>query len=186
MKISNLTKDEIVKYLQDNDEEFINQLYDIVRDYCWKNKIYSEDNVQDLIYEILKGINTFDETKSKFTTWAYTVCYHKHMMKIRASKAIKRKANNDTISLNKIIDDNNNIEILDILQAEYNPIENDKREIVNYIYNNNLSKLVKDYFDGKTQDELAIEYGISQPQIARKIKKELKEIREKLNHGKIT
>lgn len=180
MKITNLTKNEIISYLNNNDEEFINQLYDIVRKYCWQNKIYNVDNVQDFIYEILKGINTFDDTKSKFTTWVYTVCYHKHIQKIRSLKAAKRQANNDTLSLNKIIDYNNNIEILDIIQDDYDSDEFYKKYIVDYIYNNCLSKMTKEYIDGKTQEELAIEYGLSQAHISRKIRKELKEIKEEI------
>lgn len=178
MKINEMTQEEIISNLEN--EEIINQIYDLIKKFCWKNNCYDEDLVQELILLVIKGISTFDYSKSKFTTWLYKICINKLYADYRSKNSLKRKG--EVISLNTIIKDEGgrSIELWELI-PEYKESEEEifKKYTVQIIYSN-LSSLSKSYFDGKNQNELAKEYNLSQAQISRMIAKEIKEIKKKL------
>ena len=184
MKLSNISKEQIRELLDKNDEDFINQLYLLIRKFLHSSSYeYSEDNVQDCIYLVIKNLKTFDNTKSKFTTWVYTVCRTAMNMNERTNNAQKRKIYSKCVSLDKIyyLPNGDEVELMELIPDNIN--YDYKKELVNYIYHNCISDLLRDYLNGKTQMELAKEYNVCQAQISRKIKLELKKIKRKIGNG---
>ncbi len=158
------------------DEEFIKELYSIVRQYCWDNRCYSEDLVQDLITHIFEKIDKYDPKKSKFSTWVYKVCHNERLMQLRKNDATKRKSNVNTLSLNNIIDDQDT-ESIDLLIDDSDTSSYYKKVIIDLVYPQ-LSDMSKKYFDGVNQVDLAREYNMSQANVSRKVKKEINEIKK--------
>lgn len=159
------------------DDEFVKELYSLVRKYCWKNRCYSEDLVQDLITIIVDKIDQFDSEKAEFSTWVYAVCNNKRLMLLRKENAIKRKSNVNTISLNNIVDDQGT-ESVDLLIDDNDTSSYYKKVIVDLVYSQ-LSDMTKKYFDGVNQVDIAKECGMSQANVSRKVKKEINEFKKK-------
>lgn len=176
MKINSLTYEEILKNKEN--EEIVTQLYDLVRKFCWSKKCYSEDLVQELLLHIWEKIDMFDYNKSKFTTWMFKVCNNKYLMILREEGAQKRKANKNIISLNTIMDEEHNIELMDLI-IDNNDGELSYQHYISSIIYDELSELSKKYFSGARQSDLAKEFNISQPQVSRIVKKEIKQLKRK-------
>lgn len=178
MKINQMTKEEIILNLEN--EELINQIYDLVRSYCWKHNCYTEDNVQDIMLLVIKGISTFDKNKSLFTTWLYRICLNKFAMDYRKQNALKRKGEQNLLSLDLMINEENGTYLYELIpENEETELERYKKEVSKLVYES-LSPITKKYFDGETQYDLSKEYNLSQAQISRIIAKEIKEIRKNL------
>lgn len=166
-----------MKQVDMTDDEFVKELYSLVRKYCWSNHCYSEDLVQDLITTIVDKINQFDNEKAEFSTWLYTICNNKRLMLLRKENATKRKSNINTLSLNNIVDDQCT-ESVDLLVDDSDTSSYYKKFIVDIVYSQ-LSDMAKKYFGGVNQVDIATEYGMSQATISRKVKKEINEFKKK-------
>lgn len=180
----NLTQKEIKERLENNDEEFIFALYDLIRKYLHMNKWYSEDNVQECITYIICKLDRFDETRGKFTTFVCWLSRERISNNARDNNALKRKGNLSLVSLDTVMYDNNGstVDYIDsIIDETIDRDKEDIKDIVKYVYENELSDLCKDWINGKTQTELAQQYNLSQGMISRKIIKEIKDIKNKLN-----
>lgn len=178
MKINQMTKEEIILNLEN--EELINQIYDLVRSYCWKYNCYTEDNVQDIMLLVIKGLSTFDKNKAVFTTWLYRICLNKFAMDYRKQNTLKRKGEQNLLSLDLVINEENGTYLYELIpENEETEFERYKKEVSKLVYES-LSPITKKYFDGETQYNLSKEYNLSQAQISRIIAKEIKEIRKNL------
>lgn len=175
MKINSLTYEEILKNKEN--EEIMTQLYSLVRKFCWSKKCHSEDLVQELLLHIWEKIDMFDHNKSKFTTWVFKVCNNKYLMILREENAQKRKANNNLISLNDLVDSESGVELIDLIIDDDNGLS--YKHYVSSIIYNELSDLAKKYFSGAKQSDLAKEFNISQSQVSRIVKKEIKQLKRK-------
>lgn len=180
----NLTQKEIKERLENNDEEFISSLYDLIRKYLHQNKWYNEDNVQECITYVISKIDRFDENRGNFTTFVCWLSRERISTNARNNNALKRKGNLSLLSLDSIMyDDNGNtVDYIDSIKDEtFDRDKEDIKDIVKYVYENELSDLCKDWLNGKTQMELAQEYNLSQGMISRRIVKEINDIKIKLN-----
>ena len=178
MKINQMSKEEIILNLEN--EELINQIYYLIRSYCWKHNCYNEDNVQDIMLLVIKGISTFDKNKSLFTTWLYKICLNKFNYDFRKQNAFKRKGEQNLLSLDMVINEKTGTYLYEVIpENDETELERYKKEVSKLAYES-LSTITKKYFDGETQYNLSKEYNLSQAQISRIIAKEIKEIREKL------
>ena len=178
MKINQMTKEEIILNLEN--EELINQIYDLIRSYCWENNCYSEDNVQDIILLVIKGLSTFDKNKAVFTTWLYKICLNKFAMDYRKQNSLKRKGEKNLLSLDLMINEEKGTYLYELIpENKESESERYKKDVSKLVYKS-LSPITKKYFDGETQYNLSREYNLSQAQISRIISKEIKEIRKKL------
>ena len=157
-------------------EDKVQDVYNLVGAFCKKYHIYSEDKVQDLTGEVWSKLEKhYDETKGKLSTYVFLCCKHLYLQE-------KRKKVPEVVSLNEEVSDG--IEMIDILESDYlDPLEEiikeERDEKVAEVYDE-CSDLLKGYLNGKTQVTLGKEFGISQVQVSRKIKKELKELRKRV------
>lgn len=177
MKITSMTRDEIIGYLHTG--EIIEELYSLVRKFCYSVNDYSEDLVQELIIEVIDKIDKFDEKRAKFSTWLFKVCQNKRFMIGRMKLAKKRNNAHSTIPLNAIVD-SDNTEYVDLLLDESDPDIFYKHIVTNKIYTQ-LSDISRKYFEGVRQVDLAKEYNISQAQVSRIVKKEIENIKKQLD-----
>lgn len=157
-----------------------------------KNK-YSYDEIESAAFlGLVKASKKFDENKGvKFLTYASTVVENEIKMSFRDDKwlFIKRGAPNNILSLNYIIDPDNNTEMQDIL-VEENEIE---ENIVNLILVERLFKVLDKrekeiiylyIFKEKPQRDIAKMFNISQSYTSRIIKNSLKKMRNELYNDK--
>lgn len=177
MKITSMTRDEIIGYLHTG--EIIEELYSLVRKFCYSVNDYSEDLVQELIIEVIDKIDKFDEKRAKFSTWLFKVCQNKRFMIGRMKLAKKRNNAHSTLPLNAIADDDDT-EYIDLLLDESDPDIFYKHLVTRKIYTQ-LSDISRKYFEGAKQSDLAKEYNISQAQVSRIVKKEIENIKKKLD-----
>lgn len=176
MKLNKMNKEEIISNLEN--EEIVNQIYDLIRKFCWSHNCYNEDKVQDMMLLIIKGLPIFDKNKALFTTWLYKICMNKLREDYRKENALKRKG--EVLSLNIVINEFNGTELYELIpEKEETEFERYKRDVLKLVYES-LSPISKKYFDGEKQYNLAKEYNLSQTQISRIIAKEIKEIKKKL------
>lgn len=180
MKITNIKKDEMERLIETNNEEFVIQLYKLVAQFCHKYNIFNDDTLHELICHVFSRLHTFDDTKSKFSTWCFLVCKNKFFMDYRKENAVKRKSNMNTLSLNVIVDECEYIELMDLIEDSSNKDDDYKKSILEKVYGTMLSDFAKSWVDGKTQEELACELGISQAQVSRRLKKEFTNIKRRL------
>ena len=157
-------------------EDKVQDVYNVIGKFCLSYDIYSDEMVQDLMSKVWPKLEKhYDENKGKLSTYVYKCCKNFYLMDKRKHKPI-------IYSLNEECEEN--IEVIDTLESDYpDPLEEliieERRQQIDDIYNN-CSDLLRSYLDGKTQCELAEEYGISQAHVSRKIKKELEQIRKKV------
>ena len=176
----NLTSNEICLLFENEDNDFLTSVYSLVRKYLHKYKYYNEDLVQDCVFRIFSQHEKFNSEKSKFTTWCCKVCENVILMDIRYKNAKKRQNEYFNESLNLIVKcEGKDIEFLDLIPDEIKDVE--KKLLLEYIYDNLLSDLVKEYLNGVNQFELSKKYNVTQSMISRRIKKELNDIKIKLN-----
>lgn len=180
MNISKMTKEEIIKAIEENNEEVIEQIYSLIRKFLHQKRIYNEDNLQDCALRVVSKLHTFDDSKALFSTWVYKVCNSIIMMNYRKENAKKRKAQKFLLSLDSEYEDIDGKGILfsETLGSNYEDTE--RKKLIKEIYDNCISDLLKSWLDGYTQEELAKKYGVTQTQIHRRLKKEIKEIKETL------
>ena len=177
MKITSMTRDEIIAYLHTG--EIIEELYLLIRKFCYSVNDYSEDLVQELIIEVIDKIDKFDEKRAKFSTWLFKVCQNKRFMIGRMKLAKKRSNAHSTMPLNAIADDEDT-EYIDLLLDDTDPDVFYKHIITKKIYTQ-LSDISRKYFEGVKQADLAKEYNISQAQVSRIVKKEIEDIKKQLD-----
>ena len=159
-------------------DELINELYSIVRKYCWEHRCYNEDLVQELVTYVFEKLDKFDTKRGKFSTYVYKLCHNKQLMLLREQNTMRSKSNFNTVSLNEIIDEEDSERVDLLIDTSDNSVYY-KKAVVDYVYPR-LSDIAKKYFDGVNQVDLAKEYNISQANISRKIKKEIADIKKKL------
>ena len=160
------------------------------------NLYHKRDEYFDIgMIGLVKAAKNFEPDKNYlFSTYAGSCIYKELLRYIRGEKSLKRKVNNNAISLNKIIYDNgeNTISLEDTLISDFN-IEEEilKKEEIEDLHIA-LSKLkllelkVLEYTFGLngaeelTQQELSKKYNLSQAQISRIKNKAIKKLREEL------
>lgn len=178
-------------------EQLILKNHNLVYQVLKKMNLYEKlDEFYDIaIIGLVKAAKTYDDNKKiKFSTYACTCIRNELFLYLRQQKSNKFKANYNTISLEKIItdDDCNGILLKDILASKVN-IEKELiyheeiRKLYKAISNlNHDEKFILEYTYGLnnkmilSQKELAKLTDMSQANVSRIIKKSLKKLREAL------
>lgn len=177
-----------------NVEEHLNLARKIAWDYCryFRDK-YSYDEIESTAYVgLIKAANRFDESKEvKFSTYAGLVISNEIKRMARDDKwyFVKRGVSQKILSLNFVIDSENNIEMQDILMDE----EDIEKNIVESLVIKNLLELLDRrereiirlyFYKNMKQSEIAKIINLSQPHVARVIKNSLNKMRKELYKDK--
>lgn len=153
-------------------EERVEEVYKLVKTAAKKYKIMSEQEVQDLVWDVWQVLDKhYDESKSKLSTYVFLVCKHKILNYERDKKEL--------LSLHEPVSET--AELQDLIASDCDsPLDKllmeEDIDIFHELYKNS-SQLLQDYFEGAKQTELADKYNVSQAEISRRIKKELRDIR---------
>ena len=133
-----------------------------------------EDMEQHLLGKVWEALSKYDSARSKISTFILKVCQNEIKMVIRKFQMPKRRG--ETISLNEKLPSGMTIE--DCLEDETNVAEELAKQdlIIKIIAKLNCESYAY-YIDGLTQKEIARVVGLSQGYVARKIKKNINEIR---------
>lgn len=145
-------------------------VYNIAHKYARSSKYEFDDLVSLAIEGIIKAVDRYDINKGyKFSTYAYVIINNVILYHFRNDKnSIKYT------SLNKDIDDNENLELINIVPDKTVDIESyiEIKEIVNNITNSDRDiKILKLYMSGYDQCEISQDIGISQAQVSRILSK---------------
>lgn len=156
-------------------------------------RVWNEDTFQIGCIGLIKGIKTFDPTKSTKKSTYYSKCILTELkMEFRTQQSKKR--NGVVLSLNTKmnLDEKNIVEFTDLIADEQN-IEKEmmeketKQELYDAINElSNMEKIIIIYTFGlfdkevKTQEEIAVMLGISQASVCRNIQKILNRLRGKM------
>lgn len=179
-----MTKDEIEKLILDN----MNIAYKLSWKYYKKFRLLVEFEELNGIANLglVKAANTFNHLKKyNFSTYSYKVITNEILMYLRHYK----KVNDSNIKFLPLeSNDENYIQLVDIISADYDLEEETelKIELVllqKYIEElpSNLKNIIRLRLDGKTQQEIADIYDLSQPQISRLISEAIFQLRLKFN-----
>lgn len=180
MKLSNLSKEEIIDLLEKNPDEFITQLYKLVGQFCKRNHIYDEDIVQDLIMTCLEKTNRFDSNRGNYSTFIFITCKSAYQTILRTTRTKRRGGGAKQYSLDKLIDDQ--IILSDVIKSsESSPLEKlleeEKKDKITKAFDL-MSSITRDYFQGFSQAELAKKYNCSQSRVSVVIRKDIKKMKK--------
>lgn len=159
-------------------EKIVEENHNLI--YAFLNKCHLPTNeCYDLAaIGLCKAAKTWDCDRQKFSTYAYTCMFNEVMGEKRKYRCKKRINNDELISLDAHIDEEQKLSILDIINDSYS-LED---EIITNIDVSNFVKSLKgrdraivDLFTlGYVQDDVANIIGVSQATISR-VKKKLKD-----------
>lgn len=150
------------------DEDKVEDVYKLVRAFCHKWNIYSEELVQMLVWEVWQKIDSFDPEKGKLSTYVYKLCKNIVLMEERKKKI-------EIVKSDEVIDKLKSQEIGPLEKL----IQDEQDEIIHELYEN-CSPELKLWLAGLPQQEIAAIVGVSQAQISRRFKKEINEMRKKV------
>lgn len=148
---------------------------------------YTYDELESTAYMgLIKAANNFDESKGfKFTTYAMPTIKGEIQRMFREDKwyFVKRNVPQEMLSLNFVIDSENNTEMQETLADEENIEENS----INFVLVSELFKLLTPrekqviylyYYMNLSQSEISKNMGMSQPNVSRIMTKSLKKMRK--------
>lgn len=155
-----------------------------------------EDLIQEGLIGLHRAIENYDEELGSFESYAHIVIHGHLITAIKASNRYKHQVLNNSISLDKKIEDNNNLTLLDLIanredvRYNYNQatpedilFENESKE---YYFNNlykKLSQMEKEvfelYIDGYSYEEITQKLNINTKRVdntLQRIKQKLREL----------
>ncbi len=168
MNMANNKKERFTKSIESNK----GIIYKVANSYC-----YSRDHVDDLIQEILIQVwlsfDRYDESY-KFSTWLYRVALN------TAISYYRREKKHETLMLYT------NTQIIEAAEEEYEGLE-EKLKLVHQLIGNFKEidrALVLLYLDGYSQKEAADIIGLSETNVATKLHRIRKKLKEQIKELK--
>lgn len=157
--LKNITDSELVKRIIGNDSKSFEELYNRYSSYLYgvifrvvKVEEIAEDVLQEAFVKIWRSMKSFDESKSKLSTWLLNICRNLAIDKIRSKEYKNYKQNQDIdISVN-IIEDNMNYQI--------NPDTIGVKDMLGKLPDEHRKLIDLFYFEGLTQKDVAEKLGI--------------------------
>ena len=160
-------------------EDRVEDVYKLVKTWCRKNNCYTEERVQDYTWRAWCKIQTsYDESRSKLSTYVYVLCDgFRHM---DARKKYVNTVSLDTVSY----EDGKPVTLHDKVASDMKSpltevVEGEDKSLIRKLYDN-CSNELKEWLNGKNQDDIARALNVSQPTMSRRIKNELNEIKAML------
>lgn len=87
--------------LTEEQKRLVEENHNLIYWYCHKYNLNIEEYYGLFAIELCKAVQSYDSTKSKITTYILKVFWNKHINWERRKKTNKRKANEDTISIDQ-------------------------------------------------------------------------------------
>lgn len=183
-RLNTITVEELQKLKKEDPDLIARQLYlfagDFVTRKCQIPHCEYYDMVQQLVTKAWIVLDKFDE-RAGFTTFIYKVFLNEVLMENRKKYAQCRSSGN-IIHLDSEAPDTDEVTYMDMIpdlsrkdvlteMIEEECLEIAKRE---------LRPITLDYFNGMKQQDLAEKYNLSQAQISRIIRKDIKQAKEKI------
>ena len=177
--LRNVTTQQLLSYLEDEitkeliAEEILKLISVFLRKFPIRNEA-PEDSKQMLFMKLWSHIHEFDHTKAGFSTFAF------NWFRSCRTNIINEDMKTRTVRLDTIISDEGDITLLDsICDSSIIPTLH-KMEIDEII--NSCEDELRLWINGFTQTEISEICGISQPHVHRKIKANIRKIREQLGY----
>ena len=158
---------------------YTSQLYNFIRRHGFNNE-EAEDMLQDVFVKVWKSIDKFDESKSSFRTWIFTIT------KNTIYDSLRKNKNTETVfSLNDINESGKEMDMedgsADILKT-LERIQNNKELLIAIDKLNTDEKtiLLLHFEDGLTFDEIATVFDLSINTVKSKYRRLLLKLRDLL------
>lgn len=87
--------------LTEEQKRLVEENHNLIYWYCHKYNLNIEEYYGLFAIELCKAVQSYDSTKSKITTYVLKAFWNKHINWERRKKTNKRKANEDTISIDQ-------------------------------------------------------------------------------------
>lgn len=146
-------------------EEQVNELYKLARSYCIrKHIIFDDDIIQELVLYVYEKSNKYDDSRSKFSTFAY-MCFNNYLCDKYRSNALEYYLSDDLEFVDTYIDSCNKMIIDEILET----LKNDE--------------IMMDWLYGFTMDEIATKHNKHRTSVSRYINKKIDELKSKYIGG---
>lgn len=150
--------------------ERVKEIYKLVTTFCKRWNIFSEDVIQDLVMAVHSRLDKFDSQKANFTTFVFMNCKNYYLMSIA-------KKEHYTVSYDDV--ENEFGEFIDTSNTpSENVLEQERNNLVSFIYNNVCSDHLKDYLQGIKQKDIAKKYNIPYSTLNQIISRELVKLKE--------
>ncbi|MFW6007865.1 MAG: RNA polymerase sigma factor [archaeon] len=140
------------KYMKTKNDYYLQKIFEANK-YKIKSKIYQnylqyyyEDLVQEIHLEIWKSLEKYDSNKCSFNGYINMIIDRKIIDYIKRIKRDKRYINHISSSINKMIGEDKNIEIINLLES------NDNTEF-NVVENIEFNRIFKDFLNELTNME---------------------------------
>lgn len=168
--------------LTEEQKKIVEENHNLIYWYCHKYNLDIEEYYGLFAIELCKAVQSYDPAKSKITTYVIKAFWNKHINQERRKKRYKRKANEDTISLDQDFGkDGEELKLCDFLtngksiEDEIIMIPLSECEL-----DDKLMSVVRLRLENPnlTQRELGNILGISQVQVGRILKSAEKKIKE--------
>jgi RNA polymerase sigma-70 factor (ECF subfamily) len=176
-KIQEITEDEIVSALMNNQRDAMGLVYDKYSSFLYGlivKIVHSEEIAEDILQEVFvriwKNISMFDRKKAKFITWIANIARNLSIDKIR-SKEYKNKLQNHNI------DDFVNI-IAESPASGFNPEHIGVKEMLEKLKPEHKELIDLVYFKGYTQSDAADKLGIPLGTVKTRIRAAINNLRE--------
>lgn len=166
-------------------EKNMGLVYYIARSFQNSTGLEYDDLVQEGMVGLVKAARTFDESRGiLFSTYAGR-CIQNEILKYLRQQ---RKHRDKTVSMNILLHGQDKLKIEDFLGTSQNKCENIcNQELFRQgisVLNDRQKRIILLYYGlGYKQTELSKQFGISQAQISRSIKKSLEKMRKILGGG---
>lgn len=172
--------------------ENINLIYHVLKQMNLYDEVNREKYFDIGMIALVKAANHFDPDKGYlFTTLAGKVIRTEILTQIRYENLGKRRQEQYNLSLDLVIDNNDGDEttLMDAIPSDYNLEEHVirreqimlLREAIKTELTDKERRILMLYLDGKTQCEIAEEFGVVQACISRYIKRIIEKLKRKVD-----
>lgn len=168
--------------LTEEQKKLVEENHNLIYWYCHKYNLDIEEYYGLLAVELCRAVQLYDPTKSKISSYIIKWFWHKHISWDKSKRASSRKANENTISLDKDFGEDGEKATLSDFMTNGKSVED---EIVMIPLsacglNDKLMSVVNLRLENPnyTQQEIADILGISQPTVMRRLHTAEKKIKE--------
>lgn len=179
--VQKYTEEELVARLQSQDQQAFSYLYDnyapalngiIFR--LVDDRILAEDILQDVFIKIWNNFNSYDSSKGRLFTWMINLARNLTIDTLR-SKGYKKQTKivSDENSVNNYQDKSWGMDKFDAMgiRKQLANLNSEQRRVIDLAY-----------FDGLTQNEIALQIGIPLGTVKTRMRSAILELRKLLNY----
>lgn len=153
---------------------------------CWKLYDSYEDMISELVLFVYRKLPLYNDKITSLSTYIYMLVYSKFCLEWRKAKTHKYMTKYNTVSLDEMLGEDESLSRYEMLGDDCeceNTLVN--AEIVNAIYPFLKEETKMYYLQDLKQKEIAKRTGQTQAYVSRKIKTNIKEIRNYFDKGEI-